>query len=69
MAALGSNSPLDIEKYIAEQLSALKFPARTIAQLKTGADRKYLAVYVTNTSQPAWADVNGVYRYADGSAV
>ena len=69
MAALGSNSPLDIEKYVAEQLAALKFPARTIAQLKTGADRKYLAVYVIDALQPAWADTNGVYRYADGVPV
>ena len=66
---LSSNSTRDIEIYIAEQLAALKFPAFTIAQLKTGTSRRFLAVYVTDTSQPAWADENGLWRYADGSSV
>jgi hypothetical protein len=61
--------PRDIQIYIDERLAALKFPAVRIADLKTGPRSKFLAVYVTDTSKPAWADVNGAYRYADGSAV
>lgn len=67
--SLATNAPRDIEIYIAEQLSALKFPAFLISELKTGAARRYSAAYVRDTSKPAWCDVNGVWRYADGTTV
>jgi len=66
---LASNSPQDIEQYIAEQLSGLKFTPSAIADLKTGDRVKFLTRYITDTSKPAWADADGVWRYADGSAV
>lgn len=67
--SLPSNDPGDIEQYIAEQLSGLKFIASTIAHLKTGPKVRFGTRYITDTSKPAWADVNGVWRYADGTLV
>ena len=66
---LQSNSTKDIEIYLAEQMAAPAFPATTAAALKTGAQYRYRAYYVTDTSKPAWCDASGVWRYADGSAV
>lgn len=66
---LASNSIRDIEIYIGEQLSALKFQASSIAELKTGPKIKFATKYITDTSKPAWADANGVWRYADGTLV
>lgn len=66
---LQSNSVRDIEIYIAEQMASPQFPAVAAADLKTGTRQRFRAVYVTDTSKPAWVDAVGVYRYADGSAV
>lgn len=66
---LASNSVRDIEIYIGEQLAGLKFPPSTIADLKTGTKARFGARYITDTAKPAWADANGVWRYADGSLV
>lgn len=66
---LTSNSVKDIEIYVADQMAAPQFPAVAAANLKTGAQYRYRAAYVTDTSRPAWCDVNGVWRYADGTTV
>lgn len=66
---LTTNAPRDIEIYVEEKLQALKFPAFSAASLKTLPTLRYSAVYVTDTSKPAWADATGAYRYADGTLV
>lgn len=67
---LQSNSARDIEIYIGEQMSApVLFPAFTVATKPMGARWRFKAIYITDTSKPAWMDANGTWKYADGSSV
>lgn len=67
--ALGSNTPRDIEIYVAEQTTRpVYFPPFTAAQKPLGVKGlRYRGIYITDTNKPAWMDANGVWRYADGS--
>lgn len=67
---LTTNSTIDIETYIGEQLASPVFFQKFSAALKpTDTKWRYHAIYITDTDQPAWMDVNGIWRYADGSTV
>ncbi len=67
---LTSPTQTDIEQYIGEQLAApVFFPPFTAALKPTAAKFRYRAIYITDTSKPAWMDEAGTWRYADGSAV
>ena len=65
-----SNNADDIVRFVAEQFTApVYFPPFAAAD-KPGQPRwRYHAIYITDTSKPAWMDVAGTWRYADGSAV
>lgn len=67
---LPSNAPRDIEQFIGEQLAApVFFPPFAAAAKPGGTKFRYRAIYITDTSKPAWMDANGVWRYADGTTV
>ena len=67
---LQSLSTRDIEIYVAEQLAGpVYFPPFTAALKPTSTKFRYRGIYITDTSKPAWMDVNGTWRYADGSTV
>lgn len=67
---LTTNDPKDIMGYIAEQAAApVMFPAFTVALKPMGIRWRFRAIYITDTSKPAWMDAALVWRYADGSAV
>ena len=67
---LTSNAPRDIEQFVAERLAApVLFPPFTAATKPANPRFRYHAIYITNTSKPAWMDANGVWRYADGTTV
>jgi hypothetical protein len=67
---LAGNTVRDIEIYVAEQLAApVQFPAFTVANKPLGSRWRFKAIYITDTSKPAWMDSSGTWRYADGSAV
>ena len=60
----------DIEDYVGACLSApVFFPPFAAAAIPTSLRFRYCAIYVTDTSKPAWMDAGGTWRYADGSAV
>jgi hypothetical protein len=60
----------DIEQYIAEQTTQpVYFPPFMAALKPTSTKFRYRGIYIIDTSKPAWMDVNGMWRYADGSAV
>lgn len=68
--SLTTLSPRDIAQYIAEQITQpVYFPPFSAALKPGGVKFRYRGIYITDTSKPAWMDVNGVWRYADGSAV
>ncbi len=67
---LTSNSVKDIEQYIAEQTTQpVLFPTFTIANKPTLTRLKFRAIYITDTSKPAWMDAQGLWRYSDGTLV
>jgi hypothetical protein len=67
---LVSNDTRDIEAYVAEQMFApVFFPPFAAANVPLGTENRYKAIYILDTSRPAWMDINGAWRYADGSAI
>ena len=60
----------DLEQYIAERMvQPMYFPPFSAAQKPTTLKQRYRGIYITDTSKPAWMETDGVWRYADGSAV
>jgi hypothetical protein len=67
---LTNNSVRDIEQYVAEQMAApVFFPPFAAADKPLGDRWRYKGIYITDTSQPAWMDAAGTWRYADGTTV
>jgi hypothetical protein len=67
---LVSNRTDDIEQYVGEQLAAPPyFPPYTAATKPTSLKWRNRAIYISDTSKPAWMDSTGTWKYADGSAV
>ncbi len=68
--SLASNTQTDIEQFIGEQLAApVFFPPFASALKPTQSKWRYRGIYILDTSKPAWMDMTGTWRYADGSAV
>lgn len=68
--ALTTNDPLDIQRYVADQLAApVFFPPFTTSTKPMDTRWRFRGIYITTTSKPAWMDSSGTWKYADGSAV
>lgn len=68
--SLNGNDPRDIEQYVLEQTTQpVYFPPFTVALKPTSARFRYRGIYITDTSKPAWMDVQGLWRYSDGTLV
>lgn len=68
--SLNTNDPRDIMQFVNDQLSApVYFPKFAAAEKPMTLRWRYHAIYITDTSKPAWMDSAGAWRYADGTAV
>ena len=68
--SLITNQPIDIMKYIGEQLAApTYFPPFTAALKPASIKFRHRGIYITDTAKPAWMDAGGTWRYADGTPV
>jgi len=68
--SLNTNDPRDITAYVEAQLAApVLFVPFSVANKPTATKWRYHAIYITDTSKPAWMDASGTWKYADGSAV
>ncbi len=57
-------------RFVGEELAApSRFPSFAAADKPAQPRWRYHAIYITDTSKPAWMDASGTWRYADGSTV
>lgn len=67
---LTSNDPRDIEQYVQAFLASPMYIKKfTVATKPTDLKWRYHAIYITDTSKPAFMDAAGTWRYADGTTV